>query len=109
MSKSDEGEGEICLLFREQKGMSFLDSQKETKFDRGVEGFGLLLVKPKVMSFVDGPSYKDAIASSVRGIRPITYEAKSNVIGGQYPYKDAIGSSEVPINETIVTKGAMRH
>ena len=109
MSKSDEGEGEICLLFREQKGMSFLDGQKETKCDRGVEEFSLLLIKPKVMSLVDGPIYKDAIASSVRGIRPITYEAKSNVIGGQYPYKDAIGSSEVPINETIVTKGAMRH
>ena len=67
--------------------MSFLDSQKETKFDRGVEGFGLLLVKPKVMSFVDGPPYKDAIASSVRGDWAHYLLSQSNVICGQYPYK----------------------
>ena len=73
LSKSDEGEGEICLLFSEQKGMSFLDGQKETKCDRVVEGYSLLLVKPKVMSLVDGPIYKDAITSSVRGIWPTTY------------------------------------
>ena len=67
--------------------MSFLDSQKETKCERGVEEFSLLLIKPKVMSLVDGPIYKDAIASSVRGDWAHYLLSQSNVICIQYPCK----------------------